>query len=128
MAKVKVNNIKGLPGVRIAYFRCPGCDEVHGVNVGLVNLHCPVVWQFNEDVEKPTFSPSLLIRSGHFVPGQEGRQCWCSYDWEEKEPVFSCSVCHSFVNNGQIQFLSDCTHKLAGQTVELPDWEKKSYD
>jgi hypothetical protein len=22
------------------------------------------------------------------------------------------------------QFLSDCSHKLAGQTVELPDWER----
>jgi hypothetical protein len=29
--------------------------------------------------------------------------------------------CHSFVTNGKIQFLADCTHKLAGQTVELPD-------
>jgi hypothetical protein len=28
--------------------------------------------------------------------------------------------CHSFVVDGQIQFLGDCTHKLAGQTVPLP--------
>ena len=31
-------------------------------------------------------------------------------------------VCHSFVVNGQIQFLPDCTHALAGQTVPIPDW------
>lgn len=31
-------------------------------------------------------------------------------------------VCHSFVKNGTIQFLGDCTHKLVNQTVPLPDW------
>jgi len=31
-------------------------------------------------------------------------------------------VCHSFVTDGRIQFLGDCTHTLAGQTVDLPDW------
>jgi hypothetical protein len=31
--------------------------------------------------------------------------------------------CHSYVTNGRIQFLSDCHHSLAGQTVELPDWD-----
>lgn len=30
-------------------------------------------------------------------------------------------VCHSFVTDGRIQFLSDCTHSLAGQTVDLPE-------
>jgi hypothetical protein len=28
-----------------------------------------------------------------------------------------------FVTDGRIQFLGDCTHALAGQTVDLPDWE-----
>ena len=28
--------------------------------------------------------------------------------------------CHSFVTDGRIQFLSDSTHVLAGQTVDLP--------
>lgn len=30
-------------------------------------------------------------------------------------------VCHSFVRNGKIEYLNDCTHELAGQTVELLD-------
>ena len=29
-----------------------------------------------------------------------------------------------FVTDGKIQFLGDCTHALAGQTVDLPDMEK----
>jgi hypothetical protein len=31
-------------------------------------------------------------------------------------------VCHSFVTDGRIQFLNDCTHPLAGQTVDIPEW------
>ena len=31
-------------------------------------------------------------------------------------------VCHSFVRNGRIEFLGDCTHGLAGKTVDLPKW------
>lgn len=30
--------------------------------------------------------------------------------------------CHSFVVDGQMQFLGDCTHALAGQTVPIPEW------
>ena len=59
-------------------------------------------WTFNDDLNKPTFSPSLLIR----------------YPTSKKE-----NVCHSFIKNGNIQFLSDCTHDLAGRTVEIPDFE-----
>jgi hypothetical protein len=29
--------------------------------------------------------------------------------------------CHSFVRAGMIEFLSDCTHELAGKTVPIPD-------
>lgn len=28
-------------------------------------------------------------------------------------------VCHSFVFDGEIRFLGDCTHALAGKTVPL---------
>jgi hypothetical protein len=30
-------------------------------------------------------------------------------------------ICHSFITDGKIQFLSDCTHSFAGKTVELPE-------
>lgn len=57
-------------------------------------------WSFNGDVDKPTFAPSLMC-NGHDA----------------------ATRCHSFVKEGKIQFLQDCHHKLAGQTVDLPDWE-----
>jgi hypothetical protein len=31
-------------------------------------------------------------------------------------------VCHHYIIDGQIKFLSDCTHELKNQTVELPEW------
>jgi hypothetical protein len=31
-------------------------------------------------------------------------------------------VCHSFVVDGQMQMLGDCTHPLAGQIVAIPPW------
>ena len=40
-----------------------------------------------------------------------------------REPAWGS--CHSFIQNGQWQFLSDCAHALAGKTVPmepLPDW------
>ena len=69
-----------------------------GCNYG----HCVDVprWTYNGSLERPTFSPSLLVNS--FDPSLR---------------------CHSFVNDGRIQFLADCWHSLKGQTVDLPDWD-----
>lgn len=103
----------------VLLFRCPGCEEMHQVQVG--DGPGPR-WGFNGDYDRPTFSPSVLVKSGHYVSGQEGKVCWCTYEQRlGKPPPFKCSVCHSFVRDGQIQFLGDCTHELAGQTVPIPD-------
>lgn len=55
-------------------------------------------WTFNGDFEKPTFNPSMLIQPNNL----HGRD-------------------HFFVKGGKIQYLSDCEHELAGQTVEMVD-------
>lgn len=85
-------------------FWCPGCDGPHAVG-----LHPPgPVWNFNGNNAAPTFTPSILS----------------TYEGKDKDtPDGIPSVCHSFVTDGRIQFLSDSTHKLAGQAVELPDWD-----
>lgn len=95
-------------------FWCPGCDEAHCVSV-----NGPNPWTWNESLELPTLSPSVLVRGGHYLPGHTGN-CWCTYDWQGQEPYFKCRQCHSFVRDGKIEFLSDCSHSLAGQTVDLP--------
>lgn len=57
-------------------------------------------WSWNGSMDAPTFNPSLLCN-----------------------PQDPDSRCHSFVRDGKIQFLADCYHELAGQTVEIPEWE-----
>lgn len=103
-------------------FHCPGCGDTHEVFVdsGIPTRN----WQFNGNGDAPTFSPSVLVRTGHHVSGHESGPCWCTYNAEHPDDPapFKCRVCHSFVTDGRIQFLTDCTHALAGQTVELPDF------
>lgn len=99
------------------YFECPGCKEVHVVGTS---------WKFNGNLECPTFTPSILVRSGCKTEGhKEGDNCWCTYNKEcielGKDPTtFKCVRCHSFITDGKIQFLNDCNHELAGKTVDLP--------
>ena len=81
------------------FFECPGCDMVHGISTG---AGPGPRWGYNGNADAPTFTPSVLVR----------------YNWSDGP-----RVCHSFVTDGRIQFLGDCTHKLAGLTVDLPDWE-----
>jgi len=57
-------------------------------------------WKWDRNCVAPTISPSILSRA------PDGDMM---------------IVCHSFVRNGVIEFLGDCTHELAGQSVELLD-------
>ena len=82
------------------HFWCPGCDMCHGLAFG--DGPGPR-WEWNGDVDRPTFKPSVLVRR--------------DYGDGHKE-----QVCHSFITDGQIQFLADSTHALAGKTVHLPHW------
>lgn len=101
-------------------FWCPGCKEGHQVRVGVADRPC---WTFNDNEDAPTFSPSVLVTSGHFMAEHKGGRCWCTFNAEHPDDIsFSCFRCHSFVTDGRIQFLSDCSHPLAGQTVDLPPW------
>lgn len=126
MAKLKPIREKGLPdGKIIGYiFKCPGCHQEHHVNTNVPpNYHWAhgYNWGFNGNVDAPTFTPSILIKTGHYVDGKH--PCWCDYNKEHPDdPGPKCSVCHSFVRDGKIQFLNDCTHELAGQTIELEDY------
>lgn len=102
-------------------FWCPGCKCAHTIYHG---AGTGPRWGWNGNAEKPTFTPSVLVRSGHHVPGHDSGGCWCTFYKEHPETPehdrFKCGVCHSFVTDGRIQFLGDCTHSLAGQTVDLP--------
>ena len=81
-------------------------------------------WGYNGDARAPTFTPSILVRSGHHVPGHAVDQCYCTWDKRDQDDFadLKCTICHTFVTDGRIQFLGDCTHELAGQTVPIPEW------
>jgi hypothetical protein len=109
-------------------FWCLGCDEVHAVKIAEDGKPG---WTWNGSAEAPTFGPSIAVSSGcrtpSFDPATGG--CWCTFNAERiakgEEPCsFKCSMCHSYVTDGRIEFLSDCTHHLVGQTVDLPAWSE----
>ena len=102
-------------------FWCPGCGESHCVRYGAGS---GPRWTWNGDIHNPTFSPSILVRTGHYASHGDKSDCWCTYNAAHPEEAvdFECRICHSFVTDGRIQFLSDCSHALAGQTVDLPAW------
>jgi hypothetical protein len=83
------------------HFWCPGCDQAHGIRHGDPSTS----WTWNGDLERPTFRPSVLVRGG---PNDDR--------------------CHSFVTDGRIAFLGDCSHELAGKTVDLPAWPHNDDD
>lgn len=109
-------------GVR---WTCPGCDvDSRGTGAHILpvswlppgeSVESPLVagkphWGFNGDMEHPSFTPSVL-------------STWDEWQGEGVPP--KQHVCHSFVGcngaqPGQIIFLGDSTHELAGRIVDLP--------
>lgn len=92
---------------RIA-FRCPGCRSQHVCSVNGDNT-----WQWNGNLDRPTLSPSVNVTYNGADAGQDRG------DGRLAPPA----VCHSFVTDGRIQFLGDCTHHLTGRTVDIPAWD-----
>lgn len=94
---------------------CPGCEYTSDDDRKVGGLHLlPVsgntkkrpTWKWNGDLVRVTLSPSILTKINRKIP----------------------FVCHSFLRDGQWQFLGDCTHELKNQTVDmicLPDWVVK---
>ena len=97
-------------GERLLSFWCPGCEGSHIVTIERDTRPC---WGWNGSVDAPTFTPSILVTYNGDDAGVD-----------DAPPA----TCHSFVTDGQIQFLGDCTHALAGQTVPIPLWPDDYHD
>lgn len=103
-------------------FWCPGCKRAHTVRVA----PAPEPWGFSGDYLRPTFTPSVLVTGRDFTPkGRADYDAWCAAGFPKPAPTFdnADTRCHSFVRDGQIQFLTDCTHALAGNTVPLAPFD-----
>jgi hypothetical protein len=92
-----------------ALFWCPGCEEPHGIPT-----KGPNAWRFNGSVDMPTFDPSIKVTGTQRITDDQHRRIMAG---EKIEPA--PLVCHSYVRNGKIEFQGDCTHRLAGKTVDL---------
>lgn len=86
--------IENSPGRYVFY--CPGCQDTH-----VINTDPKRQWPCHTltgTLDNPTIRASVLSIG----------------DKRSNKPH-----CHSFITNGKIEFLLDCTHHLAGQTVPL---------
>jgi len=86
------------------YVYCPACESAHQFIVE--NEAAPKdVWMFDGNEEAPTFDPSYM---------SDGRW-WVNEAWEPR-------ICHSYLRAGVWEYLSDCTHDMAGQKVPMIDF------
>jgi len=106
-------------GPGIFHYWCPGCNSEHSVFTQFKNEK-GAKWAWNGDLIRPTFSPSLLHTwtSGDPPITAENFEKYKSNPWPQNQKK---NICHVFIKDGRIQFLSDCTHTFAGKTVDLPD-------
>ncbi len=78
-------------------FECPACGFSHAFYVA-----GQLIWKFNGDMDRPTFTPSLRNR---WTEGEEEHQ----------------RCCHLNLTDGVLHFHGDCTHELAGKQVPLAE-------
>lgn len=102
--------VDAITGEEGLVYYCQGCESHHRI---VTKGIC--AWAWNGDVEKPVFSPSVLLTTPAYT------------DVEKEFTEFRIKRrCHTFVGcngaqPGEVIFLEDCTHKLAGQVLPLPD-------
>lgn len=77
-------------------FECPGCGQMHSITTTRKN-ESGARWKWDGNYELPTITPSICATFG-------GK-----------------NRCHVSITEGRAEFLSDCTHALAGATVDLPE-------
>ena len=103
---------------------CQGCESTHGVKTKGQGA-----WSWNQDVRNPVFGPSVLYQSHMWTPPVTAQNIeqWRLTPWQQTQVNH---VCHTFIGcngaqPGEVIFLGDCTHSLAGTVhpfPDLPDW------
>lgn len=109
-------------------FWCQGCREMHVIWTG----EGPGPrWGWNGDVERPVFGPSVLVTGRDFTErGRAAFEAWHAAGRPRPAPPSFESIdtrCHTFVGcngaqPGEIVYLGDCTHDLAGKTLPLAEF------
>lgn len=104
-----VHDVEGDQGLKT--FWCPGCECGHYFRAAPSPSDSPfagnAIWTWDGNREAPTVSPSILVQYDGSDAGIDGAPP---------------KRCHFFLRAGTIEYLSDCTHALAGQTVLMEEW------
>lgn len=79
---------------------CPACKNGHLFYTEIPNPRNGAKWVMTGTLESPTFSPSIVVTCDSCNNGLK-------------------QVCHSFVEDGHIRYLDDCTHEFRGKRVRL---------
>lgn len=94
-------------------FDCPACNKMHIIYTYAGTINKYPEWTFNDDIDNPTVSPSI--------------KCVIDYsnglsEYIPEGFIKGINICHSFIRDGKIEYCGDSTHRLAGQTVDLPEF------
>ena len=91
-------------------FWCPGCGCAHFVRTAAYYQQHGgqgPTWTVSGPESAPTVRASVLVNRGRVNP--------------------DTPTCHLFITDGQIRYLGDSTHELAGQTAPLA-WPNREDD
>ena len=96
---------------------CQGCNTPH-----IVIVSGPGAWGWNGDVERPVFTPSVLVTGVKQLTNEQHK----TYLRDGTLPAAEPMRCQAFVGcngaqPGEVIFLGDCTHELANQVHPFPD-------
>lgn len=73
-------------------------------------------WTWNGNTERPTLMPSILTTTTDELTDDELDRIKSGEKVEPRE-----IRCHTWITDGKVQFLPDCSHEFAGQTLDLLD-------
>lgn len=115
-----LRNIQYSPSQYGLTYWCQGCRELHQVITS-----GPGAWEYNNNPDAPTFHPSVKVTGLQIYQDDRG-------DWTGKWKKDASGnpiplICHTYITDGMVRFLEDCTHEFAGQTLplpELPPWHR----
>jgi hypothetical protein len=73
-------------------------------------------WTWNGSTDAPTLRPSVLTNGTYRLTDEEHATLMAGDKVEPRR-----FRCHSWINDGVVQFLDDCSHELANTSVPLLD-------